>query len=58
LKPLMLTDREIPEDRQRRRCIYYSSDDSKIPCSTVLSALPAVAPTHMMKPKRWKLGSP
>jgi hypothetical protein len=36
----------------------HSSDDSRMPCSTVLSARPTVAATHMTNPKRWKLGSP
>lgn len=36
----------------------YPSEESKTPWSTVLSALAAVAPTHIINPKRWKLGSP
>lgn len=43
---------------RKGREITHSSDDSRIPCSTDLSARPAVAATHMMKPKRWKFGSP
>lgn len=37
---------------------YYPSEESKIPWSTVLRALAAVAPIHMINPNRWKLGSP
>jgi hypothetical protein len=37
---------------------HYPSEDIRIPCKTVLSALAAVAPTHMMNPNRLKLGSP
>jgi hypothetical protein len=29
-----------------------------MPWSTVFRALAAVAPIHMIKPNRWKLGSP
>lgn len=36
----------------------YPSEDIRIPCKTVFSALAAVAPTHMMNPNRLKLGSP
>lgn len=40
------------------RGVHYASEDSKIPWSTDLSARAAVAPTHIINPKRWKLGSP
>lgn len=39
-------------------CSNYPSEDSKIPWSTDLSALAAVAPIQIMNPNRWKLGSP
>lgn len=29
-----------------------------MPCKTDLSALAAVAPTHIINPNKWKLGSP
>ena len=41
-----------------QKCIDYPSEDNSIPCNTDLSALAAVAPIHMMKPNKWKLGSP
>ena len=36
----------------------YPSEESKIPCSTDLSALAAVAEIHIINPNKWKLGSP
>jgi hypothetical protein len=39
-------------ERERERHVLYPSEDIRIPCKTVLSALAAVAPTHMMNPKR------
>lgn len=36
----------------------YPSEESKISWSTDLNALAAVAVTHIINPKRWKLGSP
>jgi hypothetical protein len=37
---------------KKKRHVLYPSEDIRIPCKTVLSALAAVAPTHMMNPKR------
>ena len=34
----------------------YPSEESKIPGSTDLRALAAVAPTHIINPNKWKLG--
>lgn len=43
--------------RRKKHIIFYPSEESKIPWSTDLSALEAVAAMHIRNPKRWKLGS-
>ena len=61
-KPLVCSDPDGRRGQKHKTMglgkFTHSSDDSRIPCSTDLSARPAVAATHMMNPKRWKLGSP
>ena len=44
--------------QKQRHTIPHPSEESKIPCKTDLRALAAVAAMHMIKPNRWKLGSP